>query len=235
MRRTSSLVALTIVGLAAAAGTGWLVHWSVKRTQEEEKVGRAPRFPAPRSPQAKIIRPRLEAYDEKGKPTWALRLDEAELGRSGDQISGAGLRDAVIYDPKTGEGVVRIVGDTVSYNLATKNFELTGNVRVIHSDGLLLTMERASYIEAEKKITCSGRVTGRDKDVEITTDTAFYWPHENVVQCPGEFELRTAGGTRFSARDLRVDFDTKRATMADASGTINLEEAKSRMERGNAG
>ena len=71
--------------------------------------------------------------------------------------------------------------------------------------------------------------------MEVTTDRAFYWPHENVVQCPGKFDLHTAGGTQFSARDLRVDFEAKRATMADASGRINLEEAKSRMQRGNAG
>ena len=228
-------MALIVLGLAAAVAAGWLVHWSVKRTREEAQAARVQRLQQPRTPQATIVRPRVEAYDDKGKRTWALRLDQAELGRGGGRVSGAGLRGGVIYDPKTGEDVVHVVGDTVSYDLATKNFELSGNVRVVHSDGLLLTTAKASYIEAQKKLICSGDVVGRDEDVVVSTDQAFYWPHENVVQCPGRFDLRTEDGTRFSARDLRIDFDAKRATMTHASGRINVEEAKERMQRKGAG
>jgi lipopolysaccharide export system protein LptA len=230
VKQTSSRIAFAVLGLAAVVAAGWLVHWSVKRTREEAEVATAPRRPALRTPQAKIIQPRLEAYDEQGERTWTLRLDEAELGRGGDHVSGAGLREGVIYDPQTGEGIVRVVGDTVSYNLATKNFELTGNVRIVNDEGLVLTMERASYIEAEKKLICTDDVVGRDEDVVVTTDKAFYWPHENVVQCPGEVRCQTGDGTELFGRDLRVDFETKKLTMAGVSGRINLEEAESRME-----
>ena len=235
VRRTSSFIALVVAGLAAAIAAGWAVHWSVQRTQQEARRAAGPRDMLQRTPQAKIVRPRLEAFDEKGKATWALRLDEAELGRGGSQVSGAGLREGVIYDPKTGKGVVRVVGDTVSYNLATRNFELSGNVRVVHSNGQLLTMARAAYIEAEKKLMCTGRVVGRDKDIVVSTETALYWPHENVVQCPGPVTWRTKGGTEFSGRDLRMDFDAKRLTMAKPQGLINLEEARSGVARRQAG
>jgi len=230
VRQTSSVIAFIVLGLAAIAAAGWLVHWSVKRTREEAEVAGAPRRPTVRTPQAKIIRPRLEAYDEQGKRTWELRLDEAELGRGGNQVAGAGLREGVIYDPETGEGIVHVVGDAVSYDLATKNFELTGNVRIVDNEGLLLTMARASYIEADKKLVCTGDVVGRDEDVVVTTDKAFYWPHEKVVQCPGEVWCQTADGTTLHGRDLRIDFETKKLDMIGVSGEINLEEAESRME-----
>jgi hypothetical protein len=229
VRQTSSVIAFIVLGLAAIAAAGWLVHWSVKRTQEEAEVAGAPRPPTARTPQVKIIRPRLEAYDEQGKRAWELQLDEAELGRGGDQVAGAGLREGVIYDPETGEGIVHVVGDTVSYDLATRNFELSGNVRVVDNEGLLLTMARASYVEAERKLVCTGNVVGRDESVVVTTDRALYWPHEKVVQCPGEVRCDTVDGTKLHGRDLRVDLDTKKLTMARVSGRINVEEAESRM------
>ncbi|MGD8240843.1 MAG: hypothetical protein PVH68_19995 [Armatimonadota bacterium] len=235
MRQTSSLIAFVVLGIGAALAAGWLVHWSVRRTQEDARLARTPRKRAPRTPQAKIVRPRLEAYDEEGQRTWALRLDQAELGRGGADVTGAGLREGVIYDPETGEGVVRVVGDTVTYNLSTKNFELSGNVRVVNDEGLLLTMARASYIEAEKKLTCTGDVVGSDEDVVVTTAKAHYWPHDDVVHCPGEVECRTQDGTELHGRDMRIDFEAKRLTMGPVRGKIYLEEARERTEEGNAG
>ena len=225
---------LVIVGtLVASAGVlllAWLAHLSVEQTEREARQAAQEGVP-PQEVGVTITNQRIEA-SQGGQPLWSLRFRQIDLAHGGNLVSASGLRDGVIYDQRTGKPTVRLTASRARYNTASRNFELEGNVRVADDKGLVLTMQKASYLEAEKKIACSGRVTARGQGLTVNTEVAYFWPQQDIVECPDIVRVVTTQGSLFSGRKLRLNVQTKDLEMLEVSGRFPLAEAKKRLGAG---
>ncbi|MFQ6134025.1 MAG: hypothetical protein ACE5R4_18420 [Armatimonadota bacterium] len=229
VRRLLVIVTVLVVSWGVLM-LAWLAHLSVEEAEREQQQAERPGVPQ-QDVGVTIRNQRIEASQE-GRPLWSLRFEQIELGRGGQLVSASGLREGVIYDERTGKPTVRLTAATARYNTATRNFELERNVRVTDDKGLVLTMEKAAYVEAERKIECSGTVTARGQDITVTTELAYFWPQEDIVECPKIVRVATKQGGVFSGRKLRLNIETKDLEMSEVSGRFPLEEAKRRLGAG---
>lgn len=229
VRRLLGMVAVVVVtwGVFTLA---WLARLAVEQAERQARQRGLPGVPR-QDVGVTIRNQRIEA-SQGGKPIWSLRFEEIQLGHGGQLVSASGLRDGVIYDERTGKPTVRLAAARARYNTVTRNFELEGRVRVTDDEGFVLTMQKATYLEAEQKIACSGSVTARGQDLTVKTELAYFWPQQDIVECPKIVRVATNQGGVFSGRSLRLNIETKDLEMSEVSGRFPLEEAKRRLGAG---
>jgi lipopolysaccharide assembly outer membrane protein LptD (OstA) len=220
------VIVVVVLGGGGAALLAWVAYWSVEQAAQRTRA--AQRQPPPTPQVAVILSEQTVEASQGGKPVWSLKFSRIELQPGGRLVTAKGLRDGVIYDQRTGKPSVHITADMARYNTVTRDFELEGNVRVSDDKGFVLTVAKAHYIEAERKIACSGGVLARSPDITVRTDVAHFWPQEDRVAAPETVDVRTPGGSSFTGRDLVLDLQTGDFTMRSLSGELNVQEARRR-------
>ncbi len=90
-------------------------------------------FPAPaqtqQQPGITVQRPVLK-HMEKGQLAWQAQLRELHIAAGGQMIKAKGLEEAIIYG-KAGEPLVRLTADKITGHTGHRDFEVSGNVRVV--------------------------------------------------------------------------------------------------------
>ncbi len=217
------VIVAAVLGCGGAALLAWVAYRSVEQAQQQARQA-----PPPRPQVAVTLSDQTVEASQGGKRVWSLKFDEIELLPGGRLVAARGLRDGVIYDARTGKPTVRITAERARYNTVTRDFQLEGNVRVSDDKGFVLTVTKAHYIEAERKIACAGGVLARSPDLTLRTEVAYFWPQQDMVSAPGIVFVRTAGGSSFTGRDLRLDLVSGDFSLRSLSGELNVEEAERR-------
>jgi lipopolysaccharide export system protein LptA len=85
-------------------------------------------------------------------------------------------------------------GETVSGDKQRPYRSVTGNVRFQHGT-TLLSCERATEFEEEKKIVLSGNIVITDNDIEVYADNGVYYPEKELGELTGNVRGRLRDGS----------------------------------------
>jgi len=213
-RRT---VVIIVTGAAVVALAGVLLLWA---------RGRQPQPPAgieqPRTA-AQIHQPVI-THVEQGQMAWRLQLREVKIGSGGQTLTALGVREGLIYGAE-GKPVVRVTADRVAGDTATRDFEVTGNVGVVTSDGAIFSTDKVRWLQEEEKLECPGAVTMRDKQATVSTTGLEFYVSQNLVKCPNFINMMN-GDNRLVGRNLRYDVKSADFEMEKVQAVFNVEEAR---------
>jgi LPS export ABC transporter protein LptC len=210
------MIAVALVLLSAALG-----YWVTVRGQKRP----LPPPPAP-SPGAEAIlaNPELSYRDKNGHTAWRVLLDSLELESGGNTLTAKGLREGIVYDEK-GTPVVRITAQQVTADTNRKDFSVTGKVTVVSPKGMILTTERADWINDLQTVRAPGPVVMRTKSIVITATGLDYNIKTDQVTSPNQVRVYS-GNNRLVGRGLKYDLNTGWVDLANVQVVVNPSEGK---------
>lgn len=213
-----ALVALILVGSAGIA------FWATR-------LHSRPPTTAPGSEQATVQsnaevvvnNPELVAT-QAGRPAWKVILDKVQLSSGGNTVAAQGLREGLVYDD-AGKPIVRITARQVTADINRKDFEVTGQVTVTSPRGVVITTEKAQWLNAQQMVRCPGTVVTRAKNLVITTRGLDYSVQADTLMCPNQVRMYS-GNNRLVGRSLKYDNKTGIADVVGVQIVVNPQEAK---------
>lgn len=161
---------------------------------------------------------------QAGKPAWKVILDKVQLSSGGNTVAAQGLREGLVYDD-AGKPVVRITARQVTADINRKDFEVTGQVTVTSPRGVVITTEKAQWLNAQQMVRCPGTVVTRAKNLVITTRGLDYSVQADTLTCPNQVRMYS-GNNRLVGRSLKYDNKTGIADVVGVQIVVNPQEAK---------
>ncbi len=216
-------VGVAVLAIAGAIGLALVVLWPRLPPTEEAT-------PAPREEQAEpgvtITRPLIK-HTENGRLAWQAQLRELHLSHGGEMLEAKGLEEAIIYS-KAGAPLVRITADKISGNTGQRDFDVSGNVRVVSYRGAIITTAEASWNQKEEVIRCPGKVTLKSKQAIITATKLDYFAAEDLIKCPEQVRMY-AGDNTVIGRKLVYNIETGNFALNEVQMVFHAEEAKEKL------
>ena len=219
-RRTIALLILAATGAVVA----WLVTTLMTRESAPESDQESREVGAP----VVSIRESVVQHSRGGAPAWRLLVEEIQISGGGRAVAATGLREGLVYDQ--GKPVVRISAGQATYRTADRSFEVTGGVRVVSSQGAIITTARVQWLPKTETLHCPGEVVMRAEGVTLRTESLDLIVPQNLIRAPGRVLLRTEHG-QLTGRELTYHLDTGAYTLRDIQAVFTLESAREELGR----
>jgi len=211
------MLAAALVLLSAALG-----YWVTVRDHKRAAPPPPPQ-PAP-SAEATLANPELTYRDKGGRTAWRVLLDSLELEAGGNTLSARGLRDGIVYDDK-GRPAVHIAAQQVKADTNRRDFTVTGKVTVTSPKGMVITTERADWVNDLQTVKAPGPVVMKTKTLVLTTTGLDYNVKTDQVISPNQVRIY-AGNNRLVGRGLKYDVNTGWVDLANVQVVVNPSEGK---------
>ncbi len=215
------LLGLSLLIIAAAIGFAVVYRW---RTPSEQPL---PRPPQPQQAGVIVERPVLR-HTENGQLTWQIQLKQLRISHGGQNIAAQGVEEALIYGAE-GKPVMRITAQQVTGDTAQRDFEVSGDVRVVSYRGSVISTDKVQWKQAEQTINCPDEVTFRSRDAVIVTTGLTYYVNQDIVDCPNQVTMYAGNNNKVVGQRLRYDVATADFTLQDVQMILNVEEAKEKL------
>lgn len=211
------MLAAALVLFSAALG-----YWITVREQRRP-ASPPPPVPSP-SAEAILANPELSYRDKGGRTAWRVLLDSLELETGGNTLTAKGLREGIVYDEK-GKPVVHITAQQVKADTNRKDFSVTGKVTVTSPKGMVITTERADWINDLQTVRAPGPVVMKTKSLVITATGLDYNIKTDQVTSPNQVRVYS-GNNRLVGRGLKYDVNTGWVDLANVQVVVNPSEGK---------
>ena len=106
--------------------------------------------------------------EQGGKKQWELSSDKITVNQATKIVRFHAVRGTFYQD---NGGKVDLTAQEAAFDPATKNINLTGEVKAVSSEGAVFTAPQARWDGAQKKFFGSGGIAFTREDVVITGDT----------------------------------------------------------------
>lgn len=168
------------------------------------------------------------SHADRGKLAWQLQLRQVQVSSGGQTVSAYGVREGLIYD-RQGKPVVRVTADRVAGDTTSRDFQVTGNVRVVNSDGAVFSADTVNWVQKERRLNCPSMVTMRDKRATVSTVGLDYMVDQSLVLCPALIRM-TNGDNVLFGRNLRYNVKDSGFQMENVQAVFNPKELKSQAQ-----
>lgn len=211
------MLAAALVLLSAALG-----YWITVREHRASAPSPAPQ-PA-KSAEATLANPELSYRDKGGRTAWRVLLDSLELEAGGNTLTAKGLREGIVYD-ETGKPAVHIAAQQVKADTNRRDFSVTGKVTVTSPKGMVITTERADWINDAQTVRAPGPVVMKTKSLVLTTTGLDYNIKTDQVISQNQVRIYS-GNNRLVGRGLKYDVTTGWVDLANIQVVVNPSEGK---------
>ncbi len=190
--------------------------------------------PQPHSPPSETQQPGITVqrpvlkHMEKGRLAWQAQLRELHIAAGGQMIEATGLEEAIIYG-KAGEPLVRLTADKITGQTGRRDFEVSGNVRVVSYRAAIITTDKLSWNQEQQLLSCPDAVEVKNEQAIIMTSGLDYFVAQDLVKCPGPVTMY-AGENTVVGGNLEYNVATGNFRLEKIQMVFHAEEAKERLK-----
>jgi len=174
-----------------------------------------------------VQRPVLK-HMEKGRLAWQAQLRELHVAAGGQMIEAKGLEEAIIYG-KAGEPLVRLTADKITGHTGHRDFEVSGNVRVVSYRAAIITTDKLSWNQEQQLLSCPDDVDVKNEQAIIMTSGLDYFVAQDLVKCPGPVTMY-AGDNTVVGGNLEYNVATGNFRLEKIQMVFHAEEAKEKLK-----
>ena len=185
--------------------------------------------PSPQPQKAGVIveRPVLK-HTENSQLAWQIQLKKMEISHGGQNIAAHGVQEALIYAAE-GKPVLRMTAQQVTGDTARRDFQVSGDVRVVSYRGTVITTDTVEWHQADQTMSCPGEVTLYTREAVVITSGLTYYVNQDVVECPNQVTMYAGNNNKVIGEQLRYDVATADFTLQNVRMILNVEEAKEQL------
>ncbi len=143
-------------------------------------------------------------------------------------LEAKGLDEAIIYG-KVGEPLVRLTADKITGHTGRRDFEVSGNVRVVSYRAAIITTDKLSWNQEGQLLTCPADVEVRNKQALIVTSGLDYFVAQDLVKCPGQVTMY-AGENTVVGTNLEYNVASGNFRLEKIQMVFHAEEAKEKLK-----
>jgi len=174
-----------------------------------------------------VKRPVLK-HMEKGQLAWQAQLRELHIAAGGQMIEAKGLEEAIIYG-KAGEPLVRLTADKITGHTGHRDFEVSGNVRVVSYRAAIISTDKLSWNQEQQLLSCPDTVEVKNEQAIIMTSGLDYFVAQDLAKCPGQVTMY-AGDSTVVGSNLEYNVATGNFRLEKIQMVFHAEEAKEKLK-----
>ncbi len=182
---------------------------------------------AQQQPGITIQQPVLK-HMEKGQLAWQAQLGELHIAAGGQMLEAKGLEEAIIYS-QAGEPLVRVTADQITGQTGRRDFEVSGNVRVVSYQAAIITTDKLRWNQEQQLLSCPDTVEVKTKQAIIITSGLDYFVAQDLVRCPGQVTMY-AGENTVVGSNLEYNVATGNFRLEKIQMVFHAEEAKKKLK-----
>ena len=216
------LIGAAIVAGCAALGLVAALTWP----HSPQEVSPAP-AQTQQQPGVTVKQPVLK-HMEKGQLAWQAQLRELHIAAGGQMIEAKDLEEAIIYG-KAGEPLVRLTADKITGHTGHRDFEVSGNVRVVSYRAAIITTDKLRWNQEQQLLSCPDTVEVKTEQAIIMASGLDYFVAQDLVKCPGPVTLY-AGDNSVVGGNLEYNVATGDFRLEKIQMVFHAEEAKKKLK-----
>jgi len=165
---------------------------------------------------------------EQGQLAWQAQLRELHIAAGGQMLEAKGLEEAIIYG-KAGEPLVRLTADKITGHTGRRDFEVSGNVRMVSYRATIITTDKLSWNQEQQLISCPANVEVKNRQAFIATSSLDYFVAQDLVKCPGQVKMYAGENTVVGGK-LDYNVATGNFRLEKIQMVFHAEEAKKKLK-----